>query len=179
MGLISVDVRTVRSSILFLIGMAVVSLVAGLGINRMRSQPLPLVYLSPADRLNHQLMELVSGPVPFDGEIPAIGLSEIRADVEAHRGLILDARSSAFFEQGHVPGALNLSRDNFAADYKKLSGRLNEAKDKQVVVYCSGGACHDSKLVANALVTLGFSDVKIFTGGWEAWAEANLPQERS
>jgi rhodanese-related sulfurtransferase len=42
-------------------------------------------------------------------------------------------------------------------------------------VYCSGGDCHDSRLVANALLSLGFSNVSVFTGGWVAWSEAKLP----
>ena len=43
------------------------------------------------------------------------------------------------------------------------------------MVYCAGGDCHDSRLVANALLTLGFSEVSVFTGGWEAWLAARLP----
>ena len=63
----------------------------------------------------------------------------------------------------------------FARDYRRLSPALKAATDKPVIVYCSGGECHDSRLVANALLTLGFGDVRVFAGGWEEWQAAGLP----
>jgi rhodanese-related sulfurtransferase len=74
-----------------------------------------------------------------------------------------------------MPGALNLAWDNFAHDYRRLSVLLKSVGDKSIIVYCSGGACHDSRLVANTLLTLGFGNVSVFTGGWEAWSAARLP----
>lgn len=74
-----------------------------------------------------------------------------------------------------MPGSINLARDNFAHDYRRLTDVLQTNHDKPIIVYCSGGECHDSKLVANALLSLGFSDVTVFTGGWEAWSAAGLP----
>ena len=74
-----------------------------------------------------------------------------------------------------MPGALNLARDDFAQDYRNLAGVLQAAQDKPIIVYCSGGECHDSRLVANALLSLGFSNVRVFTGGWDEWSAAGLP----
>ncbi len=104
-----------------------------------------------------------------------VGLAQLRSAVEHRSALILDARPSVFFERGHVPGAFNLARDNFAHDYRQLSPVLKTATDKPVIVYCSGGACHDSRLVANALLSLGFGNVSVFTQGWDAWSEAGMP----
>ena len=104
-----------------------------------------------------------------------VGLDEFRSVVESKSALILDARPSSFFDEGHVPGALNLARDDFAHDYRRLASVLEAAHDKPIIVYCSGGDCHDSRLVANALLTLGFSNVRVFTGGWDAWSAAGLP----
>jgi hypothetical protein len=56
-----------------------------------------------------------------------------------------------------VLGALNLARDDFARDCQHLSPTLKAAIDKPIIVYCSGGDCHDSRLVENAVLTLGFS----------------------
>jgi 3-mercaptopyruvate sulfurtransferase SseA len=74
-----------------------------------------------------------------------------------------------------VPGALNLARDDFAHDYRRLDSVLKGAEDKATIVYCGGGDCHDSRLVANALLTLGYGDVTVFTGGWEVWSASKLP----
>ena len=155
--------------------LALASLAAGLAINRYSSQPLPLVYRTPEQRFDAELTTLVAAP-PFKiAPAATIGLPEFRAIVDGKRALILDARPDLIFEQGHVPGALNLSRQDFARDYRRLAPTLKPATDKPIVVYCSGGDCHDSKLVANALLTLGFSNVSVFTGGWEAWSTAKLP----
>lgn len=154
-------------------GLMAVSLAAGLGLNALRSSPLSLTYHSPAERLDSALTQLVSSPNPLPVEIPTIDLATFQRIQATRQALILDARSASFYQQGHVPNALNLSREDFATDYRRLSGILD--KDKPIVVYCSGGDCHDSKLVAGALFTLGYSDVRVFSGGWEAWTEAGLP----
>jgi rhodanese-related sulfurtransferase len=154
---------------------AIASVAAGLVMNRFSDRPLPIVYQTPEQRFDAELTTLVTVP-PF--KIPpaaTVGLPEFRSAVEARSVLILDARPLVFFERGHVPGALNLARDDFARDYRHLSPVLKAAIDKPIIVYCSGGDCHDSRLVANALLSLGFNNVSVFTGGWEAWSAAGLP----
>lgn len=150
-------------------GLATLSILAGMTLNRLGSNPLPLVYQEPGARLQAELTQLVAVP-PFDTfPVDTIDLGEFRQVVVSKSALILDARSPVFYRQGHVPGALNLSRDQFGHDYVRLQPILKEAKDHPIVVYCSGGACHDSKMVAQALTSLGFSRVQIFLGGWESW----------
>lgn len=151
------------------------SLAVGLVINRFSSGPLPIVYQTPEQRFDAELTTLVTTP-PFKiAPAATVGLPEFRSAVETKSTLVLDARPSVFFEQGHVPGALNLARDDFARDYRHLAPALQPATDKPTIVYCSGGDCHDSRLVANALLSLGFSNVRVFTGGWEEWSKAGLP----
>lgn len=155
--------------------LAIVSLAAGLMINHFSKHPLPVVYQTPEQRLDAELTTLVVAP-PFKiAPAATVELKDFRLAVESKSALIFDARPSVFFEQGHVPGALNLARDDFAHDYRRLSPVLKAAGNKPIIVYCSGGECHDSRLVANALLTLGFGNVSVFTGGWEAWSAAGLP----
>jgi rhodanese-related sulfurtransferase len=155
--------------------LAIASMAAGLVMNRVSDRPLPIVYQTPEQRFDAELTTLVTVP-PFKiAPAATVGLPEFRSAVEARSALIFDARPLVFFERGHVPGALNLARDNFARDYRHLSPVLQGAIDKPIIVYCSGGDCHDSRLVANALLTLGFSNVSVFTGGWEAWSAVGLP----
>jgi rhodanese-related sulfurtransferase len=155
--------------------LAIASLAAGLVMNRLSSRPLPLVYKTSEQRFDAELTTLVAAPPFTIAPAATVGLPEFRSAAETRSALILDARPSVFFEQGHVPGALNLARDDFARDYRHLSPSLKSAADMPIIVYCSGGDCHDSRLVANALLSLGFSNVSVFTGGWEAWAAAGLP----
>jgi rhodanese-related sulfurtransferase len=154
---------------------AALALAAGLTINRLSSKPLPLRYQSPEERFDRELTSLVAAPPMAIAPAPPIELAQFRSAVDGKSALIFDARPAAFFVRGHVPGALNLARDDFAHDYRRLSGVVKAAGDKPIIVYCSGGECHDSRLVANALLTLGYSNVSVFTGGWEAWSAAGLP----
>ena len=154
---------------------AILSLVVALATNRFSAHPLPIVYQTAEQRFDAELTTLVSAP-PFQiAPAASVRLPEFRSAVESKRALILDARPSVFFEQGHVPGALNLARDDFARDYRNLSPALKAATDRPIIVYCSGGECHDSRMVANALLTLGFSDVRVFTDGWDGWLAAGMP----
>lgn len=171
--------RNLRSQILRdLVGialLAIASLVAGLIMNHFSGARLPIVYQTPEQRFDAELTTLVGAP-PFKiAPAATVGLDQFHSAVDRKSALILDARPSVFFENGHVPGALNLARDDFAKDYRRLTGVLQSAHDKPIIVYCSGGECHDSKLVANALLSLGFSNVSVFTGGWEAWSAVGLP----
>jgi rhodanese-related sulfurtransferase len=158
------------------LGLALVSLLLALAANHLRSAPLSLTYQSPQERLTAELTSLVEAPAFRLADLDAIGLDAFRTMVDSHgTALILDAREESFYSAGHVPGALNLSRQDFARDYARLRATLESSKDKPVAVYCSGGACHDSRLVGSALISLGFTRVKIFTGGWTAWTQAGEP----
>jgi len=155
--------------------LAIASLGAGLAMNRFSLHPLPLVYQTPEQRFDAELTTLVAAP-PFEvASAATVGLEEFRSAVGGKSALIFDARPSVFFEKGHVPGALNLARDDFAHDYRGLAGVLQAAHDKPIIVYCSGGECRDSRLVADALLSLGFGNVRVFSGGWDAWSAAGLP----
>ncbi len=156
-----------------LVGLLAVA--AGQILNRFHSPHLPLVYRSPEQRLAAELTTLVNAPPFQPSDLQTLELGEFKPIVNGGSALILDARSAPFYAMGHVPGALNLARDDFAHDYQALSKKLDASHDRPVIVYCSGGECHDSKLVASALLSLGFSNVRVFTGGWEEWSQANLP----
>ena len=118
--------------------LAIVSLVAGLIMNRFSTAPLPIVYQTPEQRFDAELTTLVSTP-PFKlAPAATVGLDQFHSAVDRKNALILDARPSAFFEEGHVPGALNLARDDFAHDYRHLANVLKAATDKSIIVYCSG-----------------------------------------
>ena len=159
--------------------LALIAMAAGVAFNQFRAQPLPMRYQPPEQRFDAQLRELIANPGPNGGELQTVGLDEFREIATEHKALILDARASSIYELGHVPTALNLSRVEFASDFRRLSPVLKSAHDKPIVVYCSGGDCHDSKMVASALLSLGFERVRVFTAGWEGWSGAGLPSEHS
>jgi hydroxymethylpyrimidine pyrophosphatase-like HAD family hydrolase/rhodanese-related sulfurtransferase len=66
-----------------------------------------------------------------------------------------------------IPGAINipLQSEDFAARVEQEAG----GKDKPVVVYCANDQCNSSEKAAEKLESLGFTDVRRYTGGAAAW----------
>ena len=83
--------------------------------------------------------------------------------------VVVDVRSAAAWQQGHVRGALHLP----GAD---IGERAREVLDRgrPVVVYCWGPGCNGATKAALALAGLGFS-VREMIGGIEYWAREGLP----
>ncbi len=169
-------VRQTLSDLGMVVVLVMVSAAAGFTINHFSSHPLPIVYQTPEQRFDQELTTLVTAAPFAIAPAATVSLAAFRTAVENKSALILDARPAVFFERGHVPGALNLSRDDFANDYRRLAPTLKTAQTRPIIVYCSGGECHDSRLVANALLSLGFNDVSVYAGGWEEWSADHLAE---
>lgn len=90
--------------------------------------------------------------------------------------VVLDARAEGFYGQGHVPGARNLPVS--ASGFDVSAAILELPKDRTFVVYCEGGDCQSSLALAKRLHEAGFRDVRVFTGGWDEWRAAGLPEEK-
>ena len=163
--------------------LTLVAAAAGLMCNLARAHPLPLRYVSKENRLALAVQRSAS---PAAGEPPVtasastprmIDLQEFQRFTDQRTGPVLDARSEAFYRLGHIPGALNLSRETFEKDYAVLQTTLATHKDEAIAVYCSSSDCPDAGLVAEALLKLGYRTLLIYPEGWEQWTQAGLPQE--
>jgi 3-mercaptopyruvate sulfurtransferase SseA len=51
------------------------------------------------------------------------------------------------------------------------------SKDEEIITYCDGSECETSLLLARELMDLGYTDVKVFFGGWQEWEKAGLSVE--
>lgn len=72
--------------------------------------------------------------------------------------VILDTRTEEEYEQGHIPGAIVISHD----EIKEKAESVLTDKDQLILVYCRSG--RRSKLAAQDLVDLGYTNVKEFGG---------------
>lgn len=95
--------------------------------------------------------------------------------VYAGMSTLVDVRSKAQFDAGHLPGAVSLPIEAF----DRLIGDffVEYVLDTRLVIYCAGRECLDSHRIAHSLETYGFSDVRIFSGGFAEWMEGGLPVE--
>ena len=72
--------------------------------------------------------------------------------------IILDVRTQEEYDQGHIPGAIVISHEEIA---EKAEEVLTD-KDQLSLVYCRSG--RRSKIAAEALVELGYTNIKEFGG---------------
>jgi len=71
---------------------------------------------------------------------------------------ILDVRTQEEYDQGHIPGAIVISHEEIT---EKAEGVLTD-KEQLILVYCRSG--RRSKIAAEALVELGYTNIKEFGG---------------
>lgn len=118
------------------------------------------------------------GPLPAtDNEgIADIELGEAWALCNEGKALFVDARSPEEFRAGHIPGALLLPVDDF--EETVASRRSLIPLETLLITYCAGEGCDSSREVAALLVEEGYSQVKVFFGGWEDWKRAGYPVEK-
>jgi rhodanese-related sulfurtransferase len=111
---------------------------------------------------------------------PELSLDQFKICVERNEVLILDVRDEQNYRQGHVPGALLLPYEpqaSFEAAYKTMKQKLEADKNRPIVLYCMGLSCPLSEAMRNRFVSLGYTDVAVFSGGWDAWHRADLPEQ--
>ena len=87
--------------------------------------------------------------------------------------VVVDALPPAYYEQMHLPDAVNLVE----ADVDGLAPSLLPDKDATIVTYCSGSTCGNSKAVAARLERLGYTNVLSYRDGSVDWVAAGNPTE--
>ena len=90
--------------------------------------------------------------------------AEAKALMDSESGyIIIDARTQEEYDQGHIPGAILIP------EYEIADRAEKELPDKAqlILVYCRSG--RRSKIAAEELVKLGYTNVKEFGGiiDWE------------
>ena len=102
-----------------------------------------------------------------------ITLNELSPKIRDHAAIVVEALPPAHFAAGHLPGALNLPLDRLESDAKV---RLPDP-DAEIVVYCSGPTCNNSHVAQRKLAAMGYTRVRVFSGGKAAWKDAGLALE--
>ena len=88
-----------------------------------------------------------------------ITAEEAKKIMDSEEGyIILDTRTQEEYDEAHIPGAIVIPHD-------EITDRAEEElpdKDQLLLVYCRSG--RRSKLAAEALVELGYTNIKEFGG---------------
>jgi rhodanese-related sulfurtransferase len=83
---------------------------------------------------------------------------------------IVDVRAAEDYAQGHIPGAVNLPKDQWSS----LQGLC---KDKMNVLYCYSQVCHLAATAAVQFAGQGYPIMEL-DGGWRWWKDDGFDVEK-
>ena len=93
--------------------------------------------------------------------------------LHARGALVLDARRTSVYEEGHIAGSRSFSVWESDID-EKVNALFEERsspeeQNQPIVIYCSGGACEDSHMLAEKLWAIQFNNVYVYKDGFPDW----------
>jgi len=83
--------------------------------------------------------------------------------------VIVDVRDKDEWDEGHIPGAMHLSRGTIEIDIEEKVPDTNA----MIICHCGGGG--RGALATDSLQKMGYTNVRNMAGGFKAWKAAGLP----
>lgn len=102
--------------------------------------------------------------------VPEVDLAQAKTLIEAG-AMVIDVRGKEAFDYRHLPLAMFIP---LAILQAKIPASLEQAKERQIVVYCNDGHTSGPE-AANILMQHGYKNVVNLKPGIEGWANAGLP----
>ena len=115
---------------------------------------------------NLLILSILSARVKGAKTISALEMPQLQRN---ENFVVIDVNLSKDFATSHIPSSINFPLEEISDQNNAL---LNH-KNKTTVLVCQTGT--RSAKAAKKLVSLGFSDVTILTGGLFNWSKENLP----
>jgi len=164
-------------------GVVVIAAAVVIGVlhNAVRGQSIPLIQkvdvVRTANHGNGGEEETSGTAVVTAAELPegAVTVDQVKALFDGGAVHIIDARAPEAFAEGHIPGAINVPYDRLPEYYEEFAATV--PTDAKIICYCWSPTCDFSDQLATELKIMGYTDVAVFTGGWEDWQEAGHPVE--
>ena len=121
-------------------------------------------------------------PPPLElvkGRIEEVLPPDVQSEVESGRVAIIDTREPEKFEQGHIPGAVNVPTGENGVDShsEEFAAKFAEATEgKPALLYCNTG--NRSARATDALTNEhGVEGVRSLVGGVKLWDDLDFPVE--
>ncbi len=110
-----------------------------------------------------RFLELVNTVRARVREVTPVDVQEILRTGTAR---VFDVREDNEWAAGHVAGAAHLGKGIIERDIERTVPDVNAP----IVLYCGGG--FRSALAADALQSMGYTNVVSMAGGWRGWTDA-------
>lgn len=138
-------------------------------------------------KLKLYLIFLFLGFISLNAEDLRLQIEQLSKNISTYK--IIDVRTTAQYEQGHIKNALNFPI-SLSYDDKSVNGKLTEPNkmqqiirklgldvNDQIVIY-DDGTFFDSARLFWALEVYGFKNVKLLNGGFDEWNKIALPTSK-
>ncbi len=99
-----------------------------------------------------------------------VSVPVVASILEKDSALLMDARPRASYLSETIPGSVYMNNTQL----EKLSARFPADKNTPIVAFCGGYNCNKSHAVAEALLALDYTNVRVFSGGLPAWKKAGM-----
>src|SRR5207237_7307771 len=101
--------------------------------------------------------------------ITKISPQEAAAKLKSGEAAIVDVRDKDEWDEGHIPGAMHMSRGTIELDIEEKVSDTNA----MIICHCGGGG--RSALAVESLQKLGYKNVRSMAGGFKAWKAVGSP----
>ncbi len=105
-----------------------------------------------------------------------VSLAEAIEIQESKKATLIDARSAEEYKAGRIPNSRSLPY--YEMDAKQAEALKDLEKNSPLVIYCEGVGCELSFFLGRELQAQGYSNIRIFYGGYPEWQQAGLPIEK-
>jgi hydroxyacylglutathione hydrolase len=102
--------------------------------------------------------------------VPRVTLDQLTQGIRQNGMVVVDVRGQEEWNAGHVPGSLNLPLSHLDQGLREIP------RGPAVVVHCQTGP--RAAIAASLLLARGFSDVRLFSGGFAEWRAAGHAVEQ-
>jgi rhodanese-related sulfurtransferase len=110
----------------------------------------------------------------LEATMKTISADALYAAVQSGRApLLLEALPERYYAKNHLPGALLFPHDQV----DQRAARAIPHQSTPIVVYCASRACQNSRIAAQRLLQLGYTDVAVYEGGKQEWEQSGFPFE--
>ncbi|MGV3634840.1 MAG: rhodanese-like domain-containing protein [Pseudorhodoplanes sp.] len=139
-----------------------------------RSIAVAVVFTMNSNTLFAQSGSILQATLGESGKTPEISTEQMRAVIGDGTTVVLDTRSRAEFDAGHIPGARNLDAAP-TAQLGVVETLVGGDKAKPLVLYCNGPFCQASRRLGEQLADAGFTNVKRYQLGIPVWRALGGP----
>ena len=149
--------------------MGLVALVLGLGVNQARTEGIALV---PPPSIEAQAAGAdTTSASDQQVSLALVEFAEVDYFLRNQEAFFIDARSAEKYADGFIGEALNVPLE----DYETGKVRVPVPKSTLIVLYCDGGDCDTSELLAREMAKDGYRRLRIYKGGIEEWVQLGMP----